>query len=104
MYMYIHHLYNFTIPYQATAPTTNKSHFPRKKLVLIDDIPYLHQWKQREEFQLAVTTHILNSNTPYPCVFTITDDEQTNSVHYLFSQEILDNPKVKFYIKRRYSQ
>jgi DNA polymerase III delta prime subunit len=69
---------------------------PKIKVLLVDDMPYLHDWNQKTEFQRTIKS-ILNSRDYNPIVFILSHSQasDTSTPWQLFSREILEHSSVK---------
>lgn len=69
---------------------------PKDKVLLVEDMPYLHDFKQRKAFQEAILEY-LKERLYYPIVFILSDDttKGSNACNYIFSKDILSSSCVK---------
>lgn len=76
-------------------PSTQTS--PPIKVLMVDDMPYLHDWRQKTDFQNAIRNWVLNSRDYNPIVFILSHahSTDTSTAYQLFSRDILDHPAVK---------
>ena len=78
-------------PLNASQPSQSKI-----KVLLVEDMPYLHDWRQKTDFQSAIKG-ILNSRDYNPVIFVLSHAQSTDTSTpwQLFTREILEHPSVK---------
>lgn len=92
---FLRQIKNLKYPSLTIQEGTN-SNDPKDKILLVEDMPYLHDAKQRKIFQEAISEY-LSDRIYYPIVFIISDDttKGSNACNFIFSKEILSSSSVK---------
>lgn len=85
-----------TAPISSTPLVDSQSSQSKIKVLLVEDMPYLHDWRQKTDFQAAIKG-ILNTRDYNPVIFVLSHAQSTDTSTpwQLFSREILEHPSVK---------
>ena len=80
----------------STMSTPGDTPANRIKVLLVDDMPYLHDWRQKTDFQNAIKS-ILNARDYNPIIFVLShaQSSDTSTPWQLFTRDILEHPSVK---------
>jgi DNA polymerase III delta prime subunit len=83
-------------PSGASASSFTPNTDGKLKVLLVDDMPYLHDWRQKTDFQNAIKS-ILQGRDYNPIIFILshTQSTDTSTPWQLFSRDILEHPSVK---------
>lgn len=83
-------------PISSTPLPNAPSSQGRVKVLLVEDMPYLHDWRQKTDFQAAIKG-ILNTRDYNPVIFVLSHAQSTDTSTpwQLFSREILEHSSVK---------
>lgn len=85
-----------TAPISSTPLLDSQASQNKIKVLLVEDMPYLHDWRQKTDFQAAIKG-VLNTRDYNPVIFVLSHAQSTDTSTpwQLFSREILEHPSVK---------